>query len=92
MTPGELKAARHSLGLSADGFARLVGAASGRTVRGWESGERNGKPAPVPVPVERLILTALAIPAAREYLVSLMNAADHQGQDENSADTHTPEV
>jgi predicted transcriptional regulator len=40
MTPAQLKKARHALGLSAEGFARLVGVKSGRTVRRWESGER----------------------------------------------------
>jgi transcriptional regulator with XRE-family HTH domain len=40
MTRAQLKKARHALGLSAEGFARLVGVKSGRTVRRWESGER----------------------------------------------------
>jgi DNA-binding transcriptional regulator YiaG len=50
MTPAQLKSARHALGLSAEGFARLVGVKSGRTVRRWESGERK-----IPGPVVRLI-------------------------------------
>ena len=50
MTPRELKAARHTLGLSAEGFARLVGAATGRTVRKWESGDRD-----IPGPVVKLL-------------------------------------
>ena len=36
MTPTELKAFRHSLGLSAQEFAQLVGALNGRSVRRWE--------------------------------------------------------
>jgi transcriptional regulator with XRE-family HTH domain len=68
MTADELKAARHSLGLSAEAFARAFGIASGRTVRGWESGERNGKAAPVPDPVALLVQLALALPAARAWI------------------------
>jgi DNA-binding transcriptional regulator YiaG len=49
MTPAQLKSARHALGLSAEGFARLVGVKSGRTVRRWESGERE-----IPGPVGKL--------------------------------------
>lgn len=41
MTPAELKSIRQSLGLSAEAFAKLVRAKSGRTVRYWESGERD---------------------------------------------------
>ena len=54
MTPADLKAARKALGLSAVGFARLVGVQSGRTVRRWERGDRD-----IPGTVERL-LEALA--------------------------------
>jgi DNA-binding transcriptional regulator YiaG len=50
MTPAQLKKARHALGLSAEGFARLVGVKSGRTVRRWESGERE-----IPGPVVKLL-------------------------------------
>lgn len=68
MTPADLKSARESLGLSAEGFARVFGVASGRTVRGWEAGERNGAPAIVPAPVALLVDLALHIPAARKRL------------------------
>jgi DNA-binding transcriptional regulator YiaG len=54
MTPADLKEARKALGLSAEGFARLVGVQSGRTVRRWERGDRD-----IPGTVERL-LEALA--------------------------------
>lgn len=50
MTPAELKSARAALGLSAAGFARAVGVESGRTVRRWESGERD-----IPGPVLALL-------------------------------------
>jgi transcriptional regulator with XRE-family HTH domain len=65
MTPTELKAARRALGLSAQGFARTFGVASGRTVRGWEAGERNGEPAPVPIPIALLVRLALDLPEVR---------------------------
>lgn len=39
MTGAELKAARNALGLSAEGFARVVGASDGRIVRRWERGD-----------------------------------------------------
>jgi DNA-binding transcriptional regulator YiaG len=58
MTPTELKSARHALGLSAEGFARAVGVESGRTVRRWESGERD-----IPGPV--VVLTGLMLRLAR---------------------------
>lgn len=51
MTPNQLQAAHHALGLSAEGAARFFRVSSGRTVRGWWSGTRNGKPADVPGPV-----------------------------------------
>ena len=50
MTPDNLKAARHALGLSAEGFAKLVRVESGRTVRRWEAGERD-----IPGPVQALV-------------------------------------
>ena len=50
MTPAELKAARQALGLSAEGFAQAVRVESGRTVRRWESGERD-----IPGPVLALL-------------------------------------
>lgn len=50
MTPAELKAARHTLGLSAEGFARACMIESGRTVRRWEAGDRD-----IPGPVIQLV-------------------------------------
>ena len=54
MTPEALKAARHALGLSAEGFAKVVQVESGRAVRRWEAGER-GIPGPVVVIVGALM-------------------------------------
>lgn len=63
VTPADLKAARHALGLSAEGMARLVRVQSGRTVRRWEAGERD-----IPGPVQVLIEVLLSLPAARKRL------------------------
>jgi DNA-binding transcriptional regulator YiaG len=60
VTPADLKSARTALGLSAEGFARLVRVESGRTVRRWEAGERD-----IPGPVQVLVDLLLALPAAR---------------------------
>lgn len=40
MTPAELKAARHALGLSARDMADAMGIADGRTIRHYEAGTR----------------------------------------------------
>jgi DNA-binding transcriptional regulator YiaG len=63
MTPAELKTARKTLGISAEGFARLVGVASGRTVRRWEDGTQD-----IPGPVVVLTGLMLRIPAVRKAL------------------------
>ena len=68
MTPTELKSARARLGLSAEQFAKTFGAHDGRTVRGWEHGERNGLPAHIPRAVDILVRLALEVPAARRWL------------------------
>lgn len=54
MTPADLKAARHSLRLSAEGMAKLVRVDSGRTVRRWEAGDRD-----IPGPVIVIMREAL---------------------------------
>jgi DNA-binding transcriptional regulator YiaG len=62
MTPGQLTAAIHALGLSAEGFARCAGV-SGRTVRHWQNGDR-----PIPGLLVALIELLLACrPAARLF-------------------------
>lgn len=73
MTPEELKRARHALGLSVDQFAEWFGVASGRTVRGWEIGERNGEPTRVPQPVALLVRLALEFEAVRQWLAAQSN-------------------
>lgn len=65
MTPADLKSARHTLGLSAEGMARLLHVQSGRTVRRWEAGDRD-----IPGPVIVLIKAMMASPAVRRYFVS----------------------
>lgn len=62
LTPAELKSARRALGLSAEGFARLVQVESGRTVRRWEAGERD-----IPGPVRVLTRAILTSPEVRAY-------------------------
>lgn len=57
MTGEELKSARKSLGLTAEGFAQLVQVQSGRTVRRWEAEERE-IPGPVIVLAKALIGSA----------------------------------
>lgn len=59
MTPEELHEAHRRLGLSANGAAKFFRVGSGRTVRGWWSGMRNGKPADIPGPV--VVLTEALI-------------------------------
>ena len=63
MTPAELKSARRALGLSAEGMARVMHVASGRTVRRWESGTQD-----IPGPVVVLATAILAVPALRAHL------------------------
>ena len=62
MTPSELKSARHALSLSAEGMAHFVRVQSGRTVRRWESGERD-----IPGPVQVLVIAALKSRPVRRY-------------------------
>ena len=62
MTPADLKSARHAFGLSAEGFAKLVRVESGRTVRRWESGERD-----IPGPVQMMVEALLANKAVRRH-------------------------
>ena len=77
MTPAELKSARHALGLSAEAFARLMDVSSGRTVRGWVAGERNGRPADIPGPVQVLTRALMESAAVRAYFgLELRQAAE----------------
>jgi DNA-binding transcriptional regulator YiaG len=71
MTPETLKSARHALGLSAEGMARLVGVESGRTVRRWEAGERD-----IPGPVTIIVAALIESDDVRRYFgVSLEGKA-----------------
>ena len=58
MTGAELEKARQKLGVSGGAFAAAFDV-SVRTLRGWETGSRDGKPVPVPRLVA--ILTRLAL-------------------------------
>lgn len=62
MTPGDLRAARHALGLSAAGLARIVRVQGSRTVQKWEAGDRA-----IPGPVAVLVEALMASLAVREY-------------------------
>lgn len=74
MTPAELKSARQALGLSAEGFARMVRVESGRTVRRWESGERD-----IPGPVIVIVELAKDCPQARKRLLSREQGRNEKG-------------
>lgn len=77
MTPPEIKAARHALGLSAEGLAQLGNklgrplAQSGRTVRRWESGEQD-----VPGAVVALLTVLLRSREARRIMGLPADLAD----------------
>lgn len=62
MTPDGLREVRTALGLSAEGFARLMRVESGRTVRRWEAGERD-----IPGPVEVLASALMESRSVRRY-------------------------
>lgn len=72
MTPAELKSVRHALGLSAEGFARLVRVESGRTVRRWEAGDRD-----IPGPVAVIVEMVQQSPEARRLLLGDAQARGH---------------
>jgi DNA-binding transcriptional regulator YiaG len=71
--PDELRAARTALGLSAEGFARLVRVESGRTVRRWEAGERD-----IPGPVEVLASALMESRSVRRYFGVAIDADSTQ--------------
>lgn len=62
MTPADIKSARHALGLSTEGFARLLRVQSGRTVRRWEAGDSD-----IPGPVEVLTEAIMSSPEVRRH-------------------------
>ncbi len=61
MTRAEFKAARHALGLSAQGMARALRVSDGRTIRRWQSGERD-IPGPAIIAVRYMLATGTASP------------------------------
>lgn len=69
MTPDDLKSARNALGLSTEGFARLVDVESGRTVRRWEAGDRS-----IPGPVSVLVGLLLNSAETRDMLGVTLHA------------------
>lgn len=68
MVAGELQAARKAMGLSVKQFALYFGVANDRTVMGWETGQRNGKPTNIAAPVQLLIELAIRYPEVMQYL------------------------
>jgi DNA-binding XRE family transcriptional regulator len=67
MTPEELRAARAAFGLTGAEFAQAFDVTA-RTVRGWEAGHRDGKPAPIPRPIAVLVRLALKHASVRREL------------------------
>jgi DNA-binding XRE family transcriptional regulator len=67
MTPEEFRRARAELGLTGEEFAAAFDVAS-RTVRAWEAGKRDGKPAPIPRPIAVLVRLALKNATVRREL------------------------
>lgn len=70
MSPAEIKSIRQALGMSQAElavFLRLRGADASRTVRGWEAGQRNGKAADIPGPVQVLLGAIMESQAVREH-------------------------
>ena len=65
MTPAKFKAARQALGLSQDAMARALLVKSGRTIRRWESGERD-IPGPALVAVGYMLQHGIDQPEAFE--------------------------
>jgi DNA-binding transcriptional regulator YiaG len=54
MTPAEFRSIRQLLGLTAGNVANIIDV-NERTVRGWEAGARDGKPASVPFAIGLLM-------------------------------------
>lgn len=70
MTHHELKSIRNSLGLSVEGFARMI-CVEGRTVRRWEDGTRR-----IPAPVSLLLHLIGAVPGAKYWLLTRSEKRD----------------
>jgi DNA-binding XRE family transcriptional regulator len=70
MMPAELKAARTELALTQTEFG-IGFDVTQRTVSGWEAGQRDGKPCPIPRPIAVLIRLALRSSTVRRELALL---------------------
>jgi transcriptional regulator with XRE-family HTH domain len=67
MTPDELKAARAELGLTQAEFAKVF-QVDVRTVSGFETGVRNGRPSTIPGPLALIVGMALRNRTVRREL------------------------
>jgi transcriptional regulator with XRE-family HTH domain len=67
MSPEEIKAAREALGLTQVEFAKAF-QVSPRAIRGWEHGERNGRPHAIPPVVALLVKFAVKHATIRREL------------------------
>jgi len=67
MTPEEIKAAREKLGLTQAEFAKAF-QVSPRAIRGWEHGERNGRPHAIPPVIALLVKFAVKHATVRREL------------------------
>lgn len=68
MSPQTIRANRVSLDLSVEQFASMLGVASARTVRRWESGQIE---APLPV---RIMLQAMReVPAFKAWMLATLD-------------------
>ena len=67
MTPAQLRQARRELGISG-GELGIALDVSDRTVRAWESGQRDGKPCPIPRSMAVLVRLALINASVRREL------------------------
>jgi transcriptional regulator with XRE-family HTH domain len=67
MTPEEIKAAREKLGLTQAEFAKAF-QVSPRAIRGWEHGERNGRPHAIPPVIALLVKFAVKHATIRREL------------------------
>jgi len=67
MTPDEIKAAREKLGLTQAEFAKVF-QVSPRAIRGWEHGERNGRPHAIPPVIALLVQFAVKHATIRREL------------------------
>jgi DNA-binding transcriptional regulator YiaG len=87
MTPEELRAARKAFGLTQTEFANVFDV-NIRTVKAWEAGHRDGKPAPVPRPIAVLVRLAqeqasvrlaLGIPSTAQTKPHRVASGPHSG-------------